>query len=84
VLLARVRARKALLSLGEVLAGQVAERAGHSVAVLLKVYAKCLEGQDQAVRRRIEDALGDPGEPERRVYHARSRTRVARELSDWE
>ena len=40
---------------------QVADWAGHSVAVLLKVYAKCIDGQDQAARRRIEDALGDPG-----------------------
>jgi hypothetical protein len=36
---------------------------GHSVAVLLKVYAKCTGGQDQIARRRIEDALRDPGEP---------------------
>ncbi|WP_030442926.1 tyrosine-type recombinase/integrase [Actinoplanes subtropicus] len=38
-------------------ATQVAEWAGHSVHVLLKVYAKCIEGQDQAARRRIEAAL---------------------------
>lgn len=31
---------------GGVPATQVAERAGHSVEVLLKVYAKCLDGQD--------------------------------------
>ena len=43
---------------------QVAEWAGHSVAVLLKVYAKCIDGQDHIARRRIEDALGDPGEPD--------------------
>ena len=36
---------------------QVAEWAGHSVAVLLKVYAKCIDGQDQIAKRRIEDAL---------------------------
>jgi integrase len=41
---------------------QVAEWAGHSVAVLLKIYAKCIDGQDHINRRRIEDALGDPGE----------------------
>ncbi|OJF10052.1 tyrosine-type recombinase/integrase [Couchioplanes caeruleus] len=39
-------------------ATQVAEWAGHSVNVLLKVYAKCIEGQDEAARRRIEHALG--------------------------
>jgi integrase len=38
-------------------APRVAEWAGHSVAVLLKVYAKCIEGQDDDARRRIEDAL---------------------------
>ncbi|MDT4993164.1 MAG: hypothetical protein QOH97_3056, partial [Actinoplanes sp.] len=39
-------------------APQVAEWAGHSVHVLLKVYAKCIDGQDEAARRRIEEALG--------------------------
>jgi len=38
---------------------QVAEWAGHSVAVLLKVYAKCIDGQDQIAKRRIEDALAE-------------------------
>jgi integrase len=38
---------------------QIAEWAGHSVAVLLKIYAKCIDGQDHINRRRIEDALGD-------------------------
>jgi integrase len=38
-------------------ATQVAEWARHSVHVLLRVYAKCIEGQDQAARRRIEAAL---------------------------
>ena len=41
---------------------QVAEWAGHSVNVLLKVYAKCIEGQDEAARRRIAKALGEPAE----------------------
>lgn len=36
---------------------QVAEWAGHSVAVLLQIYAKCLTGQEQAARQRIEEAL---------------------------
>ena len=39
-------------------ATQVAEWAGHSVHVLLKVYAKCIDGQDEAARRRIAEALG--------------------------
>ncbi|MBN1173110.1 MAG: tyrosine-type recombinase/integrase, partial [Micromonosporaceae bacterium] len=41
-------------------ATQVAEWAGHSVHVLLKVYAACIDGQDDAARRRIEDALNPP------------------------
>jgi integrase len=40
---------------------QVAEWAGHSVAILLNIYAKCLDGQDAITKQRIEDALGDPG-----------------------
>jgi hypothetical protein len=31
----------------------------HSVAVLLQIYAKCLVGQEEAARRRIEAVLGD-------------------------
>ncbi|MFB4285033.1 hypothetical protein ACBJ59_57890 [Nonomuraea sp. MTCD27] len=38
-------------------APQVAEWAGHSVDVFLRVYAKCIVGQDEAARRRISDAL---------------------------
>jgi integrase len=54
---------------GGVPATQVAEWAGHSVAVLLQVYAKCIEGQDKVARRRIEEALdlgatGTSTEPE--------------------
>jgi integrase len=37
---------------------QVPEWAGHSVDVLLKVYAKCPDGQDALARRRVFDALG--------------------------
>ena len=39
-------------------ATQVAEWAGHSVHVLMKVYAKCVDGEDEAARRRIGTALG--------------------------
>jgi integrase len=38
---------------------QVAQWAGHSVAVLLKVYAHAIDGQAEAARRRIEEALKD-------------------------
>ncbi|MEU6997189.1 site-specific integrase [Nonomuraea sp. NPDC046570] len=35
----------------------VAERAGNSVEVLLKRYAKCLDGRDEQINQRIEAAL---------------------------
>ena len=42
---------------------QVAEWAGNSVAVLLRVYAKFISGRDQFARPRIRDALPDASEP---------------------
>jgi integrase len=42
---------------GGVPAPHVAAWAGHSVDVLLRVYAKCIAGQDDAARRRVEEAL---------------------------
>lgn len=39
---------------------QVAEWAGHTVEVLLKVYAKCLDGQETRSKRLIEAYLNDP------------------------
>ena len=44
-------------------ATQVAEWAGHPVEVLLKVYAKCIDGQDSAARQRIMEALGHRQDP---------------------
>jgi len=44
-------------------ATEVARRAGHSVAVLLKVYAHCIDGQADNVNKRIADALGDEDGP---------------------
>jgi integrase len=48
-------------------APQVAEWAGHSVAILLSTYAKCIDGQEKQARDRIAEALkprpagtGDP------------------------
>ncbi|MFE3451574.1 tyrosine-type recombinase/integrase [Nonomuraea sp. NPDC059194] len=38
-------------------ATQAAEWAGHSVEVLLRIYAKCVVGQDEAAKRRIAEAL---------------------------
>jgi hypothetical protein len=40
-----------------VAAPQVAEWAGHSVEILLSTYAKCIDGQEEQARSRIEDAL---------------------------
>jgi hypothetical protein len=37
-------------------APQVADWAGHSVDVLLRVYAKCISGQQHEAKRRIEEA----------------------------
>ena len=39
-------------------ATQVAGWAGHSVHVLMRVYAKCVYGQEEAARLRVEAALG--------------------------
>jgi hypothetical protein len=38
-------------------ATEVARRAGHGVAVLLKIYAHCIDGQAAAANQRITDAL---------------------------
>jgi integrase len=42
---------------GGVFPTQVAEWAGHSVDVLLRIYAKCVVGQDELAKRRISEAL---------------------------
>ncbi|SDK34146.1 Phage integrase family protein [Nonomuraea maritima] len=39
-------------------APEVAKRAGHSVDVLLRVYAKCIDGQQEQINSKIHDALG--------------------------
>lgn len=38
---------------------QVAEWAGHGVGVLHQIYAKCLAGQEEMARRRIDATLRD-------------------------
>ena len=38
-------------------APEAAERAGHGVEVMLRVYAKCIDGQRDVANQRIEDAL---------------------------
>jgi len=43
---------------GGVPATTVAEWAGHSIEILLKIYAKCLDGQGAAIRARVQAALG--------------------------
>jgi len=42
---------------GGVYPTQVAEWAGHSVDVLLRIYAKCIAGQNELAKRRIDEAL---------------------------
>jgi integrase len=42
---------------GGVYPTQVAEWAGHSVDVLLRIYAKCIVGQDELAKRRMSEAL---------------------------
>ncbi|GGU43434.1 hypothetical protein GCM10010211_03560 [Streptomyces albospinus] len=42
-------------------AAEVAARAGHSVEVLLKIYAKCIDGQEAEMNERI---MNGPGEEE--------------------
>ena len=44
---------------GGVPATTVAEWAGHSVEVLLRIYAKCLDGGTAAMRARVDEALGE-------------------------
>ena len=39
-------------------ATEVARRAGHSIVVLLKIYAHCIDGQADVANKRIGDALG--------------------------
>lgn len=40
-------------------APEVAKRAGHSVDVLLRVYAKCMDGQKEQINGKINDALNE-------------------------
>ena len=57
-------------------ATEVARRAGHGVAVLLKIYAHCIDGQADAANQRITDALGtqdaEPGPRRRRRRRQRA------------
>jgi hypothetical protein len=51
-------------------ATEVARRAGHSVAILLKIYVHCIDGQANAANQRITDPeaeqdSGDEGDAER-------------------
>ncbi len=53
-------------------AAQVAEWAGHSVDVLLRVYAKCIAGQHGEAKRRIEEAMRLHGGEEHKTGPGRS------------
>ena len=44
-------------------ATEVARRAGHGVAIMLKIYAHCTHGQADAAKQRITDTVGST-EPE--------------------
>jgi hypothetical protein len=48
-------------------ATEIARRAGHGVAVLLKIYAYCIHGQADAANKRITDTLSDAEAPEDEV-----------------
>jgi hypothetical protein len=37
---------------------EIVKRADHSVEVLLRVYAKCVSGQEEIANRRIDEILG--------------------------
>ncbi|WP_344549289.1 hypothetical protein [Actinomadura fulvescens] len=56
---------------------QVAEWAGYSVAVLLRVYAKCVADQEDEAKRRITEANTSPAE-EREVGRRRRGCRLGR------
>jgi len=58
---------------------QVAEWAGHSVAVLHKVYAKCVVGSDQAARDRIEKAMPPRDQDKRPSIGGRNSPRIPRD-----
>jgi hypothetical protein len=57
---------------GGVYPTQVAEWAGHSVDVLLRIYAKCVGGQGELAKRRISEALRQDREPRNlaRIWHS--------------
>ncbi len=68
---------------------EVARRAGRGVAVLLKIYAHCIDGQADAANQRITDALGtrdtepepggdEDGEARRQLERRRSKATKAR------
>jgi integrase len=61
---------------------EIAKRAGHSVEVLLRVYAKCVHGQEEIANQRIEEILsaGTPA-PEPAADPPRKKARPAPESS---
>jgi hypothetical protein len=56
-LLGRLDPIKAVHSGGSRQQLEVAERAGHSVEVLLRVYAKCIDGGEEIANGRIDAVL---------------------------
>jgi hypothetical protein len=58
---------------GGVPATTVAVWAGHSLEVLLKIYAKCLDGTDTAIRRRVKVPWAQAGLAGHKATHSRMR-----------
>jgi len=64
---------------------EIAKRAGHSVEVLLRVYAKCVHGQEDIANHRIEeilDATGPDRPPEMAKPAHRPNTAAPRRSTD--
>jgi integrase len=68
---------------------EIAKRAGHSVEVLLRVYAKCVHGQEDIANQRIEETLNpagaeaDPeGEPQSTPRSRDSRSPASRDEAE--
>lgn len=66
-------------------APEVAARAGHSVEVLLKIYAACIDGQEREMNQRIMRGLGRRSDvnPVSRVEAACTRVSLSSKMCAW-
>ncbi len=55
---------------------KVAEWAGHSIEVLLKIYAKCLDGEDAKLRSQVQSALGRDPTDKNDPQHPQGRQKI--------